>query len=75
MKDNDEDLSCAIPLDRKEVGDCVKEPRFIFQRGSVRKEADSSDVRCIVQDILSRSLNLATLVGSGASTPAIPLMG
>ena len=51
----------------------VKE--YIFRRGTSTEQASLDDLRMSFQGLLSTSLNISTLIGSGASAPAIPLMG
>lgn len=68
----------AINIPGNVSSDMQKEsskPLFTLQRGATRREVNAVEARHFVQGILSRSINLATLIGSGASTPAIPLMG
>lgn len=49
---------------------------FIIQRGGDNKVYKSrEEIRDFVQTIIGNSVNLSTLIGSGASLPAIPLMG
>lgn len=50
---------------------------YIIQRGVTdnRKTVNAAEARRFVQSVLSKSLKLSTLIGSGASNPAVPLMG
>ena len=72
MSDNAMNIPDDAPSDVQEESPTSL---FILQRGATRREVNASEARHFVQGILSRSINLATLIGSGASTPAIPLMG
>lgn len=47
---------------------------YSLHQGTREEPLSGGEVRAFVQEILSRSVNLATLLGSGASTPAIGLM-
>lgn len=54
--------------------DKPQEEKFIMRRGSEKDVKTKNQVRDFVQLILQRSVNISTLVGSGASCAAIPLM-
>lgn len=47
----------------------------ISRGGEVFCDYDRNKMRKRVQNVLEKSLNLSTLIGSGASLPSIPLMG
>lgn len=51
-------------------------PTFNVDRGALYSSSSYSKVqiRALIQTVLANSVNLATLIGSGASSPAIPLM-
>lgn len=53
-----------------------KGPTFNVDRGALNSPRPYSKVqiRALVQTVIANSVNLATLIGSGASSPAIPLM-
>jgi len=48
---------------------------YTFRRGANTKQVSIDGLRKSFQGLLSTSLNISTLIGSGASVPAIPLMG
>lgn len=49
--------------------------RFTIRRGgSITENKTRDEIRNFVQSILQRSVNISTLIGSGASKDAIPLM-
>jgi hypothetical protein len=52
-----------------------EEPTYVVKRGRGCKEESFHDIRESFQTLLSTSLNISTLIGSGASVPGIPLMG
>jgi len=53
----------------------AEESTYIVKRGRGCKEESFHDIRESSQKLLSTSLNISTLIGSGASVPGIPLMG
>jgi hypothetical protein len=53
----------------------AEESTYIVKRGRGCKEESFHDIRESFQKLLSTSLNISTLIGSGASVPGIPLMG
>ena len=53
----------------------AEESSYIVKRGRGFKEESFQDIRESFQKLLSTSLNISTLIGSGASVPGIPLMG
>jgi hypothetical protein len=53
----------------------AEESSYIVKRGRGCKEEPFQDIRESFQKLLSTSLNISTLIGSGASVPGIPLMG
>lgn len=49
---------------------------YVIERGgSEKKFYNKDEVRVMIQNVIANSVNLSTLIGSGASTPAIKLMG
>ena len=54
--------------------DKPQEEKFIIRRGGEEDVKTKNQVRNFVQLILQRSVNISTLIGSGASCAAIPLM-
>lgn len=51
-----------------------QEEKFIIRRGGAEDVKTKEQIRDFVQLILQRSVNISTLIGSGASLDAIPLM-
>lgn len=47
----------------------------ISRGGEIFQDCDKDMMRKKVQNVLEKSVNLSTLIGSGASLPSIPLMG
>ena len=60
-----------------EAGEEVKGPFYNVERGGFNKSEHYSkqQIRILVQSVLANSVNLSTLIGSGASMPTVPLMG
>lgn len=60
-----------------EAGKEAKGPFYNVERGGFNKSEHYSkqQVRILVQSVLANSVNLSTLIGSGASMPTVPLMG
>ena len=52
-----------------------QEANYVIERGPERKGVDEQQIRQLAFSFMDRSVNLSLLIGSGASTPAIPLMG
>lgn len=54
-----------------------KGPFYYVERGAINdpKQYSKQEIRILVQSVLANSVNLSTLIGSGASLPAVPLMG
>jgi hypothetical protein len=70
----------GVYLSRAFVGrvvpkDSGKEDHYIVRRGTKCESRTKLEIRSMVQSVLSASVNLSTLIGSGASLPAVPLMG
>ncbi|KGH87568.1 hypothetical protein R5P86_08315 [Oenococcus oeni] len=60
------------------MGQCVNEedePYIIQHGGNNKTYCSKNDVRAVIQSVIGNSVNLSTLIGSGASLPAIDLMG
>lgn len=53
----------------------AEDSSYIVKRGRGCKAESFQDIRESFQKLLSTSLNISTLIGSGASVPGIPLMG
>lgn len=55
----------------------LKGPFYNVERGGFNKSEHYSkqQIRILVQSVLANSVNLSTLIGSGASMPTVPLMG
>lgn len=53
-----------------------EEKTYVIERGgSDKKSCKKDEVRRLIQNVIGNSVNLLTLIGSGASLPAINLMG
>lgn len=52
-----------------------QETNYVIKRGPETIDADGEQIRQFVSSFLDRAVSLSLLIGSGASTPAIPLMG
>lgn len=52
-----------------------KKGDFVIRRGGSEDTRTKREIRDFVQSILRRAVNISTLIGSGASLNAIPLMG
>lgn len=52
----------------------IKDAKYTIHRGIKGDEKTGKEVRDFIQRLLERSINVSTLIGSGASYPAIPLM-
>ena len=52
-----------------------QETNYVIKRGPERKGVDEQQIRQLAFSFMDRSVNLSLLIGSAASTPAIPLMG
>lgn len=52
-----------------------QDANYIIKCGPERKDVDETQLRQFASSFLNRAVNLSLLIGSGASTPAIPLMG
>ncbi|WEV74496.1 SIR2 family protein [Bifidobacterium sp. ESL0798] len=62
-----------MSTDKRSVVD--HEQLFAITRGTEHDGFTMAEIRNLVQNVLRVSVNVSTLLGSGASTPAIPLMG
>lgn len=63
-------------LNNSRVSSSKEDKEFFIKRGGNEPEISTRiDIRKMIQRTISRSVNLITLIGSGASLPAIPLMG
>lgn len=75
-KPADQHLNNAEARNKSRQEQQNKDQRFTIRRGgSITENKTRDEIRNFVQSILQRSVNISTLIGSGASINAIPLMG
>lgn len=74
-KPADQHLNNAEARNKSRQEQQNKDQRFTIRRGgSITENKTRDEIRNFVQSILQRSVNISTLIGSGASKDAIPLM-